>query len=249
MTETSHEPVRHDLLIRTALQVLADDGGRLPRAKVLARVRERVELTPYEAAFTKDSDTTCRAFTQLSWRSTDMKVAGWITKTNAGWEITEAGREALTSHPEDGVGLSAELSQAYQDWVEANRHGGSEFKRILDAALDCIDEGTWTTYGDLARVTGTDDGAISNALWSSTADAAHRVIPRTGKPSPSFHWPDGRHQPQQEALEAEGVVFDSVGIASESQHLRTADLRDFLEDKGILNPAPRRAWLVKGSAV
>lgn len=61
--------------------------------------------------------------------------------------------------------------------------------------------------------------------------------------------PDGRHQTQQEVLEAEGVVFDSAGIASESQRLRTADFRDFLEDRGILNPAPRRAWLVKGSAV
>lgn len=249
MTETSHEPVRSDLLIRAALQALADDGGRLPRAKVLAHVKDRVELTPYEAAFAKDGDAICRGFTHLAWRSTDMKVAGWITKTNAGWEITDAGRAALASHPKGGEGLAAELSQAYQEWAKANRHGGSEFKRILDAALDFIDQGTWTTCGDLAGVTGTDDGAISNALWSSTADAAHRVIPQTGKPSPNFHWPDGRQQTQQEALEAEGVVFDSAGIASESQRLRTADFRDFLEDRGILNPAPRRAWLVKGSAV
>lgn len=58
MTETSHEPVRSDLLIRAAFQVLADDGGRLPRAKVLAHVKDRVELTPYEAAFAKDGDAT-----------------------------------------------------------------------------------------------------------------------------------------------------------------------------------------------
>lgn len=163
-----------------------------------------------------------------------------------GWQITNAGREALASHPDDGEGLGTEASQAYRDWSKAHRRDEPNYTRILEAALDFIEPGEWTTCGDLAAVTAYDENAIWNVLWSSTAEAAHRVILKNGRPSPDHHWPDGRTETQREVLKAEGVRFDSSGVADERQHIRTADFRDYLEQQGILSLAPKRAWLVKG---
>lgn len=249
MTETSPEPVRRSLIIHSALEVLAEDGGPVKRAEVLRRVGERVTFTPYEEAPFREGDSTTRWENHLSWYSTNMKMAGWITKSTPGWQITDAGREALASHPDDGEGLDSEASQAYRDWAKEQRRDEPGFTRVLDAALDFIEPGEWTTCGDLAAVTTSDENAIWNVLWSSASEAAHRVILKTGKPSPDHHWPDGRTETQREVLETEGVRFDSSGVADESQHVRVADFRDYLEQQGILSLAPKRAWLVKGSLI
>jgi 5-methylcytosine-specific restriction protein B len=249
MTESSPEPVRRSLILHAALEVLAEDGGPVKRAEVLHRVGQRVTFTPYEDSSFREGDPTTRWANHLSWYSTNMKMAGWITKSSQGWQITDAGREALASHPDDGEGLDTEASQAYRDWAKERRRDEPDFTRILDAALDFIEPGEWTTCGDLAASMAADENAIWNALWSSTSEAAHRVILKSGKPSPDHHWPDGRTETQREVLEQEGVEFDEAGVASESQRIRTADFRDYLEQQGILAIAPKRAWLVRGSSV
>ena len=50
-------------------------------------------------------------------------------------------------------------------------------------------------------------------------------------------------------LEAEGVDFDASGAADEAQHVRTEDLRANLEERGVIEMLPKRAWLVRGSSV
>lgn len=89
-------------MIRTALQVLADATAPVKRSEVLRRVGERLEFTPYERAPFREDDPQPRWENHLTWASTDMKAAGWIDKTAAGWAITDMGRQALASHPEDG---------------------------------------------------------------------------------------------------------------------------------------------------
>ena len=78
---------------------------------------------------------------------------------------------------------------------------------------------------------------------------AHRVLQKGGIPATGLTWGDNRTETQQEVLEAEGVEFDESGAASEAQHMRTEDFRAYLEDKGVLTPAAKRAWLVRGSSV
>lgn len=250
MTDKSHEPVRWDLILRLTLQVLSDESRPMRQREVVERVSPQMAFTSYETELVGTTDLQPRWVSGMGWLSVDLKNAGWLTKEPSGWLITEAGREALNQFPSDGSGMLSAAQQATNALSQA-RYGHHQpgYRRILDAAFEYIEPGQWTTYGDLAALAATNAQTVGTVTRQSTSEGTHRVLQKSGKSSSGFQWPDGRQQTQQEALEAEGVVFDSVGIASESQHLRTADLRGFLEDKGILNPAPRRAWLVKGSAV
>lgn len=246
----SAEPVRRALLIRTALQVLAETRFPIQRAEVLRRVGMRLEFTDYELEPFREGSSQSRWENHLSWASTDMKAAGWIDKTAAGWAITDAGREALVTHP-DGLGLEVDSARAYHDRLRANRDasGAPTYATILEAALEAVEPGTWTTYSDLAAVAGTNAQTVGNFMANTSAEGAHRVLGKDGRPAAGFQWPDGREGTQREALEADEVHFDASGRASEAQHVRTEDLRTFLEEKGVLTPPPRRAWLVRGSSV
>ena len=248
---TSPEPVRRALLIRAALQVLSETGAPIQRSDVLHAVGQRLEFTPYELAPYRDGSSQTRWENHLTWASTDMRAAGWIDKTAQGWVITDRGREALATHPEDGSGLDAESSQAYREQYRAQkaRVAESGYASILQAALQLLEPGLWTTYGDLAEVAGTNAQTVGNFMNRTSLEGAHRVVSKDGRPAAGFEWVDGRTGTQREALEAEGVEFDASGAASEAQHVRTEDFREFLEEKGVLVALPRRAWLVRGSSV
>lgn len=246
------EPVRRWLLYRAALQVMSKESP-LRRAEVLARVGEllRDELSDYERATFRERDETRRWENNLTWGTTDMVAAGWMTKEKGWWGITDAGREALATHP-DGVGLDAEAGRAYREKI-ARAGQSSEAPRcvgVLEAALDAVEPGTWTTYGDLAAVASTNAQTVGTFANTSRAEGTHRILGKGGRTVPGFAWADGdRTETQREALEAEGVVFDAGGTADESQHVRVEDLRDYLETQGVLEPLPRRGWLVRGSSV
>ncbi|MFT3834582.1 MAG: AAA family ATPase [Micropruina sp.] len=250
MIEATTEPVRRGLLIRAALAVLDQAGGPLKRAEVMRRVAESVEMTSYESAPFRDDEPMPRWENHLTWASTDMRAAGWIDKTSVGWVLTDGGREALASHP-DGAGLAEEAGRAYRELVNARRKDADQphYLATVEAALEFVEPGQWTTYSDLAGVAGTNAQTVGNAMAATSVDGAHRVVGKDGRPSTGFVWPDGRDITQREALEAEGVEFDATGAASEEQHVRTEDLRAFLEDAGVLVPLPKRAWLVRGSSV
>lgn len=219
----------------------------------MSRVGERLEgeLTDYEKETFRSGDITPRWANNLAWGSTDMAAAGWMTKTREGWAITEAGREALASHP-DGTGLDVESARAYRDRLKARKaDSGSEtgYAQILEASLELLEPGQWTTYGELAVVAGTNAQTVGNFMNKTTADGAHRVLGKDGRPASGFAWSDGRADNVRDVLEAEGLQFDESGAASEGQHVRTEDFRAFLEEKGVLVALPRRAWLVRGSSV
>jgi len=115
------EPVRRWLLFRAALEVLAQESP-LRRGEVLARVGEllRDELSDYERATFRERDETRRWENNLTWGTTDMVAAGWMTKDKGWWGITDAGRQALATHP-DGMGLDAEAGRAYREKVAGAR--------------------------------------------------------------------------------------------------------------------------------
>lgn len=248
----SQEPVRRWLLDRAALEVLAEESP-LRRSEVMSRVGMRLasELTEYEKAEFRPGDGTARWATNLAWGSSEMVAANWMTKTREGWAITDAGREALASHP-DGKGLDADAGRAYRDKLRAARPETStrpRYAAILEAALELVEEGLWTSYSDLAVLASTNPQTVGTFMGQTMAEGAHRVLGKDGRPVPGFVWNDlARTETQREVLDGEGVHFDESGAASEGQHLRTEDFRAFLEDKGFL-VVPRRAWLVRGSSV
>lgn len=251
-TEEPQEPVRRWLLYRAALEVLSQESP-LRRGEVLARVGELLgdELTAYELAVFRERDQTRRWENNLTWGTTDMVAAGWMTKHNGRWAITDAGRQALANHP-DGKGLDVEASTAYREKLAATKPAPDlpGYVTILEAAMDAVEAGTWTTHADLAAVASTNPQTVANFTNASHAEGAHRVLGKGGRPVAGFGWADtGRTETQREALESEGVIFGPDGAADEAQHVRAEDLRDFLETQGILEPLPRRAWLVRGSSV
>lgn len=248
----TQEPVRRWLLLRGALEVLSQESP-LRRSEVLARVGDLLqdELSDYEKATFRERDETRRWENNLTWGTTDMAAAGWMTKQKGWWAITDAGRQALDTHP-DGVGLDAEAGRAYRDKVAEAKEapGVPRYVPILEAAMEAVEPGTWTTYGDLAAVASTNAQTVGSFTRDSKTDGTYRVLGKGGRPSAGFIWSDeNRTETQQEALEAEGVTFDASGVADERQHIRAEDLRDYLETQGVLETLPRRAWLVRGSSV
>ncbi len=250
--EGAQEPVRRWLLLRTLLEVLDEHDGPLRRLDAYDRVEERLagQLTDYELAAFRNTDDKPRWRHNLGWGTTDMVAAGWMTKGREGWAITDQGREALASHP-GGLGLDQDAHRAYREQLNARR--GSQTKGahavILEAALDALEPGQWSTYRELAAVAGTNAQTVGTFMSKSTAEGVHRVMGHDGRPVPGFVWRDGRTETQRDVLEAEGVEFDESGTASEAQHVRTEDIRDFLEAQGVLVAPPRRGWLVRGSSV
>jgi 5-methylcytosine-specific restriction protein B len=249
----SQEPVRRWLLYRALLEVLAEANRPLRRAEAYERVSERLvgQLTDYELATFRDSDDTTRWRHNLGWGTTDMVAAGWMMKTREGWAITDSGRNAVASHP-DGVGLDIDSGRAYRDRLKARKsESGNEtgYAQILGAALEFLEPGQWTTYGELAVVAGTNAQTVGNFMNRTTVEGAHRVLGKDGRPAAGFAWADGRPDNVRDVLKSEGLEFDPAGAASEAQHVRTEDFRAFLEERDVLTPLPKRAWLVRGSSV
>ncbi len=247
------EPVRRWLLDQALLEELAEADGPLRPMDAYTRVEHRLcgRLTDYELAPFRPDDDTPRWRLNLGWSTTDMVAAGWMTKGREGWAVTDAGREALASHP-DGGGLEVDSEQAYREKVKARWESSPEdpgYAQILEAALELLEPGQWTSYSDLAAVAKTNVQTVGNFINRTSVEGAHRVMGKDGRPAAGFAWTDGRPGTQREALESEGLQFDASGVASEAQHLRTEDFREFLEAKGILRVLPRRAWLVRGSSV
>ena len=79
----------------------------------------------------------------------------------------------------------------------------------LHTILNSMPKGRWTTYGDLADVVGTAPQPLGGHMTNCPECVnAYRVLDASGQTRTGFRWNDGTDQrTQQEALEAEGVVF------------------------------------------
>ena len=111
---------------------------------------------------------------------------------------------------EDGSSL-AELAGFGRDWSEIHR------------LLALVQPGKWTTYGDLAEVTGSSARAVGRHVtecWK--CPAAHRVLAIDGKIAHDFRWTDPEDvRDPLDVLESEGVEFQD-DVASAEQRV-TAD--------------------------
>src|SRR5690606_12126906 len=84
----------------------------------------------------------------------------------------------------------------------------------LRAALDLIEPGLWTSYGDLATLTGLANQKVGTVMAQTSHPAAYRVLQADGTVADGFRWTDpSRTDDPAELLRAEGIEFDDHGRA------------------------------------
>ncbi|GAA1855826.1 DUF262 domain-containing protein [Actinomadura bangladeshensis] len=96
---------------------------------------------------------------------------------------------------------------------------------LLRRLLAELPTGSWTTFGDLATVIGSNPAGVGGYMASRPGlENAHRVLTSEGTVSPSFRWPDGRAETARAVLETEGVSFSDGGAADGAQRLTAESL-------------------------
>lgn len=93
-----------------------------------------------------------------------------------------------------------------------------------------VPAGRWTTYSALAALIGSHPQPVGQYLGAKPVTGAFRVLKAGGRLPEGFHWLDDRTETQREALETEGVMFDTTGHADPSNELTTEDLASMLID-------------------
>lgn len=246
----SSDQIRRPLLLGVLLRVLAEADGPRQARDVIADVFERVPPTAHELSAT--STGAGRADNFLRWVSSWASAIGWLTKSAEGWQITDAGRSAIVGYSTDDERYS-DLSRQYRA-VRRSRStrvtpDEPNAKLIrLRAALDLIEPGLWTSYGDLATLTGLANQKVGTVMAQTSHPAAYRVLQADGTVADGFRWTDpSRTDDPAELLRAEGIEFDDHGRASQAQRLTAYDLAELLAETG--DTATSRAWLVRGSNV
>jgi len=251
--ETNTTPsttVRHALLFKTMLKVLGEFGEPRMAADVVAEVRRRVPFTDYEASLTATGKV--RGDTAIRFDSSWTKIAGWMSKDREGWQLTDVGSAAL-----EGDGEAEDLYRAMlSDYERAMQERHAAQARVetnakytrLETALDLVDAGSWTTYGDLAEVSGLAAQGVGTFMTKTDSPNAFRVLSANGTVAEGFRWSDPASLDDPvKLLREEGVDFDEEGRASQAQRLTAYELIQLID--GEESETPRRAWLVRGNNV
>lgn len=238
--------VRRDELLRTLVDVLLAADTWIPSKQAMSRVEDELPWTEVESSL--NGSGIRRAQTFLQFTSSWMVTLGWLEKKSGSWRLTSAGREALATLPtEGGYRHVHRLYQAKHRARTANASSVPSPASHLTTLMDLLPEGMWTTYGDLATVTGLSAQGVGGLLGRTEVPNAHRVLTADGQVGDEFRWSDPTRTDDPHAmLVAEGVDFDEQGRASLAQRLTADDLLSLMEPDA--EPV-QRAWLVRGSSV
>lgn len=237
---------RNALFLRTCLEILAKASVPMAPEDVKRAIATRLDFTAHELA-TNDRGWP-RWQVQLGFRTAEAAKIGWLTK-RGGWAITEAGLQALEDCPDDT--LYAVLGAQFRARTKASetrKYRDPRWQQVL-VALDVVEPGSWTTYGDLAELVDMSGQAVGGFMVEHKTSSGHRVLLGDGTVSPNFRWwdPDRTDDPRT-VLEAEGIEFDARGRANPMQRITAQDFRELL-DSPVAEAATKRAWLVRGSSV
>lgn len=131
---------------------------------------------------------------------------------------------------EDGVSL-----RDLADGMEESRTGAFDWEPMHET-LAALPSGTWTTYGELAKVLGTAGQPVGNHIRSCrVCPRAHRVLNDKGRVSDRFRWADPtRVDDPLDLLRADGVVVHGH-VADPSQKLEAAALASLLTARSADN--------------
>lgn len=101
--------------------------------------------------------------------------------------------------------------------------------QVVRQICAALPEGTWTSYGDIAGVTGFNPRSLGNYLATTPTPNAWRVLRADGAVAPDFRWLEpGRDDDPRDVLAGEGVRFDEKGRADSVQRLRPVELAALL---------------------
>lgn len=178
------ENVRSPLLVRTCLEILRDASRPLPPAEVVQQVADRIgTFTAYERE--PLDERRVRWSNMLRWRAADMATVGWMSKTG-GWQITDAGKQALETYPDDESLLRALVRLRQQVYKERKRavETLAPFEQEVTVALGEVAAGQWTSYQDVAAIAHTDPETVVHFLAKERVPNAHRVLREDGTPPP-----------------------------------------------------------------
>ncbi len=125
----------------------------------------------------------------------------------------------------DGVSL-----RDLADGLEETRTGTFDWEPMHEV-LAALPAGTWTTYGELAKLLGTAGQPVGNHIRSCTiCPRAHRVLNDKGRISDRFKWSDPtRTDDPVDLLRADGVTVNGQ-VADPSQKLDAVALASLLGD-------------------
>ncbi|WP_169982450.1 MGMT family protein [Microbispora sp. H10836] len=178
-----------------------------------------------------------RWWAQLGFRTGEAASLGWMTKRN-GWAITEAGVRALDDFA--GTELYRELTRQYRARrlpPQGRVYSDPRWNVVLEA-LERLEPGHWTTYGDLAALVGMSAQSVGGFMAESADTGhAHRVLQSGGRISPQFRWLDPeRTDDPREVLEKEGLAFDHAGRADPRRRVTADRFRTMLAQAGVVLP-------------
>jgi 5-methylcytosine-specific restriction protein B len=237
--------LRRGLIARALVEVLLDHDGPVIAGNVIAAIAGQVELNDRELSLNNSGypryDTFARFFS--GW----MASTGLLDKSEAGWELTELGRQVYAASPENT--WYSEVNRRYRAVVSARKveAGWSDPRwQTVREAMEAIPEGSWSAYKDLGDLVDMPPRTVGQYIVNNDVPNAHRVLTVDGKVADDFAWSDPEKTDNPRALlEAEGVPFDDEGRALQERRFTAADLRE------LVAPVTQgaRAWLVRGSAV
>ena len=254
-TTVADERVRYSQILWETLQVLRDASAPMSSGEVIAAIEKRIQPTPYEREQLRSGGT--RWEVALHFNSGDATTVGWMTK-RGGWSITEAGIEALETHPSPER-LLAEQQHLYREVDQQRKQAQqnlSEVHQFLADTIGLLGAGTWTAHDDLAELASTTPTEVAHFLASGRVKVAnsYRVLNADGTiPSERMLNAAFRGTDLRARLASEGIEFDATGHASQEQRLTADALKELLDSRPEPSqpsaPAARRAWMVRGSNV
>lgn len=106
---------RQGELLVGVFDLLRGQSDGMPAKDVLARLRERVPPTPFEASEYPNRPGVVRFEKIVRFSTIPFVKAGWLVKTKGTWSVTEEGLEAMRQHP-DPEEFMREAVAAYRRW-------------------------------------------------------------------------------------------------------------------------------------
>jgi restriction system protein len=123
---------RQGEIVQELFGVLADEPDGLQAKEAIARVEDRMALTPFEqSTFPKNPQLT-RFPKILRFSTINCVKAGWLRKRSGIWTLTDEGRAALTAFP-DPEALFKESRRLYKAWKASQVEDEDAVTAVEDA--------------------------------------------------------------------------------------------------------------------
>lgn len=110
--------LRTGQLMRGVLEVLSDEPEGLPASEAIARLEQKVPVTPFEDSEYPNRPGVRRREKIVRFSTIAPVKAGWLRKEKGTWFITEDGRKALTDYP-DPEAFGLEARRQYSHWAKS----------------------------------------------------------------------------------------------------------------------------------